>query len=382
MTRFSPRLSRSPAAVAAALCLLATTAGAQNVINSNTTIYNSLCVGFDCANSESYGADTIRLKENNLRVHFDDTSSAGSFPNQDWRLEANSNVNGGGEYFRIVDATANRSVATFEANAPNNALVIDSGGRAGVGTANPSVELHSANGDTPTLRLEQTTSSGFAAQTWDLAGNETSFFLRDASNGSTLPFRVRPGASSNALVVDEDDNIGIGILNATAAVHIARSTNAALDAVKIVNNGGSFISMENTDAGAGTWFFTHENNAPNRFLISHSDGGLQFAMDRDGNVVLSGDLTTTGAVCGAGCDRVFDADYPLPSISEQAAMMYSNRHLPNVGPTDEDGPFNVTQKVAGMLNELEKAHIYIAELHGDIDTLSARLEALEAQNAD
>ena len=238
MTRFSPRLSRSPAAVAAALCLLATTAGAQNVINSNTTIYNSLCVGFDCANSESYGADTIRLKENNLRVHFDDTSSAGSFPNQDWRLEANSNVNGGGEYFRIVDATANRSVATFEANAPNNALVIDSGGRAGFGTANPSVELHSANGDTPTLRLEQTTSSGFAAQTWDLAGNETSFFLRDASNGSTLPFRVRPGASSNALVVDEDDNIGIGILNATAAVHIARSTNAALDAVKIVNNGG------------------------------------------------------------------------------------------------------------------------------------------------
>ncbi|MFZ5964894.1 hypothetical protein ACOXXX_18270 [Thalassococcus sp. BH17M4-6] len=376
MTRFSP----IPAGVAAALCLLATTVGAQNVINSNTTIYNSLCVGFDCANSETYGADTIRLKENNLRVHFDDTSTAGSFPNQDWRLEANSNVNGGGEYFRIVDATANRSVATFEANAPNNALVIDSGGRAGFGVANPVTELHTSNGDTPTLRLEQNTSSGFAAQTWDLAGNETSFFLRDASNGSTLPFRVRPGADSNSLVIDNDNNVGVGILDATAAVHINRTTGGALDAVKIVNNGGSFITMENTSTGK-SWFFTHENNAPNRFLLSHSSTGLVMTLTEGGDMVLTGDLTTTGAVCGAGCDRVFDADYPLPSISEQAAMMFENRHLPNVGPTDEDGPFNVTQKVAGMLNELEKAHIYIATLNDRLAEQDRALAALRAEVA-
>jgi len=59
--------------MAAVFGLAATTAQAQNVISSNTTIHNSLCVGFDCANSESYGSDTIRLKENNLRIHFDDS---------------------------------------------------------------------------------------------------------------------------------------------------------------------------------------------------------------------------------------------------------------------------------------------------------------------
>ncbi len=81
----------------------------------------------------------------------------------------------------------------------------------GFGTSNPVVDLHSVTGDTPpTLRLEQDGSSGFTAQTWDVAGNEAGFFIRDATNGSTLPFRILPGASSQSLVIDGDNNVGIG----------------------------------------------------------------------------------------------------------------------------------------------------------------------------
>ncbi|MFW2542765.1 hypothetical protein ACN2XU_08995 [Primorskyibacter sp. 2E107] len=354
-------------------CLLAGSASAQNLINSNTTIHNSLCVGFDCATTESYGSDTVRLKENNLRIHFDDTST-GSFPNQDWRIEVNSNANGGGEYFRVMDATANRSVFTLEANAPSSALYLDDGGRLGLGTSSPVVEVHVVDGDTPTMRLQQDGSSGFAAQSWDLAGNETSFFIRDASNGSTLPFRIRPTAPSNALVVDTDGDVGIGTLTSDAALHVKRTGAGVKQMMLLENNGGGYITLENT-ATTESWFFTHENNAPNRFLISHSDGGVQMALSKQGDMVLMGDLTTTGAVCGSGCDRVFDADYPLPTIAEQAEMMFASRHLPNVGPTDENGPFNVTQKVAGMLNELEKAHIYIAQLEERLASVESRLPA-------
>ncbi|MFZ7092564.1 hypothetical protein [Primorskyibacter sp. 2E233] len=323
--------------------------------------------------TESYGSDTVRLKENNLRIHFDDTSTSGSFPNQDWRIEVNSNASGGGEYFRVVDSTANRNIFTLEANAPSNSLVVDSSGRLGIGTANPVVNLHTSTGNTPTLRLDQTTSSGFAAQVWDVAGNETSFFVRDATNGSTLPFRIRPTAPSQSLVIDTDGDVGVGTLTADAALHVRRSGGTAVrQMILLENQGGSYITLENT-ATSESWYFTHENNAPNRFLISHSDGGVQMGLDRDGNMVLSGDLTTTGSVCGSGCDRVFDADYPLPTISEQAQMMFSERHLPNVGPTDEEGPFNVTQKVAGMLNELEKAHIYIAQLEERLAAVETRL---------
>ena len=189
------------------------TLSSKQTISGDLTVWNSLCVGFDCLANESYSFDTIRMKENNLRIHFDDTSTAGSYPNQDWRIEANSTANGGGEYLRFVDATASRNIVTFEANAPSNSLVVDSGGRIGFGTANPVVEIHTANGDTPTLRLDQTTASGFASQVWDVAGNETSFFVRDASNGSTLPFRIRPGAASNSLVIDSDDDVGVGTLS-------------------------------------------------------------------------------------------------------------------------------------------------------------------------
>ncbi|MCF3596450.1 hypothetical protein LZG00_20900, partial [Rhodobacteraceae bacterium LMO-12] len=60
--------------------------------------------------------------------------------------------------------------------------------------------------------------------------------------------------------------------------------------------------------------------------------------------------------------------------------MFANRHLPNVGPTAESGPMNLSDKIGGMLNELEKAHIYIAQLEEQtraIPELQARLDLLE-----
>jgi hypothetical protein len=52
--------------------------------------------------------------------------------------------------------------------------------------------------DTPAINLVQTGSS-FTAQTWDVAGNEANFFVRDATNGSRLPFRIRPGAPTSSI---------------------------------------------------------------------------------------------------------------------------------------------------------------------------------------
>ena len=58
-----------------------------------------------------------------------------------------------------------------------------------MGTSTPVVELHIVNGDSPTVRLEQDGSSGFTPQTWDMAGNETNWFVRDATNG--FPFALQ-----------------------------------------------------------------------------------------------------------------------------------------------------------------------------------------------
>lgn len=172
----------------------------SQVFIQDVIIQESLCVGFDCVNGESFGFSTIRLKENNLRIEFLDTSNSASFPSVDWYMEANSSSNGGDSYFQIKDLTHSRDIFTLMANAPSHSLFVSENGNIGVGTNNPgSLEINIEDGDTPTLRMSQNSSQGWSAQIWDVAGNETNFFVRDATNGSTLPFRIYPGSRTNSI---------------------------------------------------------------------------------------------------------------------------------------------------------------------------------------
>ena len=71
--------------IAAAACLtLIPQARADQVILDDLIVDGSACIGFDCVNGESFGFDTIRIKENNLRIRAQDTSSTASFPTNDW----------------------------------------------------------------------------------------------------------------------------------------------------------------------------------------------------------------------------------------------------------------------------------------------------------
>ena len=178
--------------------------GADQVFLDDLIVDGSACVGFDCADGESFDFDTIRIKENNLRLHADDTSPSGDFPATDWRLVFNDSENGGANKFAVEDATAATTPFTIEGAAPSNSLYVDDGGRLGLGTNAPVVDVHTKSGNTPTLRLEQDGSSGFSAQTWDVAGNEANFFVRDVTNSSTLPLRIRPGAPSSSIDIYDD----------------------------------------------------------------------------------------------------------------------------------------------------------------------------------
>ena len=196
----------------------------------------------------SFGFDTIVLRENNLRIFFDDTSTTGSFPRNDWRIIINSSANGGGSYFAIQDATAGRDVFRVEAGAPQYSLYVDDGGRVGLGTSVPVVDLQIVSGNTPTVRLQQDGTSGFTPQTWDVAGNEASFFIRDATNGSTLPFRIYPEAPSGSLVVERTTgDIGIGTTTPEADLHVVAGNQ---DALIVGGNGIKLNIFESSDNNA------------------------------------------------------------------------------------------------------------------------------------
>jgi deferrochelatase/peroxidase EfeB len=199
-----------------------------NISTTDAEITGSLGIGVDITTPYSYGFDTFVLAENNLRIYFNDTSNSASFPNNDWRLTANDSDNGGDNYFSIDDATAGRRIFRLEAGAPSNSLWVDAQGDIGIGTANPVVEIHVADGDSPTMRLEQNNTSGFTPQTWDVAGNETNFFIRDVTNGSALPFRIQPGnGANNALLIKDNGSVGFkptggsfGGINANASLDL------------------------------------------------------------------------------------------------------------------------------------------------------------------
>ncbi|MGK0420566.1 MAG: hypothetical protein ACJAT9_000224 [Polaribacter sp.] len=193
----------------------------DQVIVDDLIVVGSIAVGTDAVDGETFGFDTFRLKENNLQIHFDDTSVAG-FASNDWRIKINESGNGGSNYFGIEDATAGRMPFKILAGASDNAFFMAANGDIGLGTDSPLVNLHIVDGDSPTLRIEQDASGGWTPQSWDVSGNESNFFIRDNTNGSTLPFRIKPGAPQNALFIAANGNIGLGTAtpNANASLEL------------------------------------------------------------------------------------------------------------------------------------------------------------------
>jgi len=188
----------------------------DQVIPDDLIVQGSICAGLDCVNNENFGFDTIRLKENNTRIQFDDTSASAGFATNNWQIRANSSASGGASFLAFVDqgAAGNSETGTIvfevDAGAPANSLKVSSIGNVGLGTATPVLDMHVNTTDTPAIRLEQNNSGGFTAQTWDVAGNEANFFVRDVTSGSRLPFRIRPGAPTSSIDISADGDVGIG----------------------------------------------------------------------------------------------------------------------------------------------------------------------------
>ncbi len=182
-------------------------------------VQGSACIGLDCVNGEVFNFDTLRLKANNTRMKFMDTSAAG-FPNHSWQLTANDSVAGGKDKFSIEDITAATVPFTVLGSAPTDSLYLAANGKIGLRTANPQLDLHFSTNDTPAIRLEQSNAGGFSAQTWDIAGNEANFFVRDLTNGSHLPFRIRPGAPTSSIDIAATGNVGIGTASPAAKLDV------------------------------------------------------------------------------------------------------------------------------------------------------------------
>jgi hypothetical protein len=102
----------------------------------------------------------------------------------------------------LAYATAPAAALAADAVVPGNQIVQGFqcvGAPCADGEVMTGLKIFEKSTDTPGLRLLQTNGAGFTPQTWDVAGNEANFFVRDLTAGSRLPFRIRPGAPTSSI---------------------------------------------------------------------------------------------------------------------------------------------------------------------------------------
>jgi len=94
----------------ALVAMLQTAIFSDQVILDDLIVDGSECVGYDCVQNEQFSFSTIKLKENNLRIEFTDTSGSSSFPSNDWQITINDSANGGEDYFSVDDITSGKKL--------------------------------------------------------------------------------------------------------------------------------------------------------------------------------------------------------------------------------------------------------------------------------
>lgn len=372
------------------------------VVVDDHIVRGSECVGLDCINGENFGFDTLRLKENNLQIHFDDSSNSGSFPFNDWRILINESANGGANKFAIQDATAGRIPFTIMAGAIANALFVDAEGDVGIGTANPVVEVHAVDGNTPTLRLDQDASNGFTPQVWDLAGNEANFFIRDVTNGSNLPFKLRPGAPENSLTIAPDGNVGMGTNSPAARLHVRTTDAAHLDLARFENTSltNPNVNLELV-SGDENWTIGI-NGAQSKLELKRASDSL-FSIDGKTRMVVANYGIKSGGVIHHASDRNMKDSFkeiePVDILDKVLELRISQwkfkseeNGVRHIGPTSQDfgSAFGVgtddrfidtvdadgvaLAAIQGLNRKLMQS---LEERDAVINTLLKRIEALE-----
>ncbi|MBI5935382.1 MAG: tail fiber domain-containing protein [Chloroflexi bacterium] len=257
-----------------------------DVVNPDDVIVQgSLCVGFDCVNNENFGFDTIRLKENNLRIKFEDTSVSAGFPTNDWQITANDSASGGASFLAFDDITGSKTPFKVTAGAPTNSLFVSSSGDVGVKTSTPVLDFHANTSDTPGIRLEQNGSGGFTPQTWDIGANEANFFVRDVTGGSRLSLRIRPGAPTSSIDIAASGNVGFGTASPDTSVDVERTGSNPTMAVNRTDGANLQLGSGPASSSVGTI-----NNFP---ILFFTNSVTRMTLATNGNLTVTGSVTAT-----------------------------------------------------------------------------------------
>ena len=401
-------MPRSLFPAAAALLLMATAVPAQTVLPGDHSVDGDLCVGGSCTGSEVFDSDLnaqLKVKGSGIGIVFEDT--AGTSVN-DWALKANAPSE---DSFFIEDLTGGTVPFKVLGTAPNNSLYVAANGDVGIGTSIPAGRLHVETTSGTGIRLNRSNTS-VGPQAWDSFIDPNGVWgLFDATNG-TAPIAVRSGTPSNSLFLAattaifngtfQDYNfdvraqgsgslifadagterVGMGTDTPAAPLHVTRDDGSAEVLVENTPLSPSAPRGLFTMRNNGGSFFTHENSAPNRFIIA--DGvtdGPEFSLTAEGDITIPGSFIS-GATTLNVPDYVFDDGYALRPLSEVASFIDAHSHLPDVPSAAQiaDAGLDMTAMQMTLLKKVEELTLYTLEQEAELTRLrgiEARLAQLE-----
>jgi hypothetical protein len=241
------------------------------------------------------------------------------------------------------------------------------------------------------------------------------------STGATHNTFIGNEAGSN---INGDDNVCIGdrtglnsyvtnhevlsttIVGVDAARNLTGSENTIVGSAAGFSSGGSSTGNGNVFVGVYAGGGGHLNRLGDyNVCIGHSAGAsstgdnklfidnsstaepLIYGEFTNGSelVQINGDFHVTGAITYDGdhqpiADFVFDSNYNLESIEEHAEFMWREKHLPAVKSVKEiesEGKVDINERREQLLEELEKAHIYIEQLNTEVKSIKEENEALK-----
>ena len=190
-----------------------------------------------------------------------------------------------------------------------------------------------------------------------------------------------PSIGLSQVVYVVSDKVGVGTNSPVEKLHVK-------DGNLSIEQSGVDQALMTFKANGKTWVIGNNPNTGRLTFFAPGGGAttasFKFDQQAQENLfrvgVLAGDtVDITGKLVVNGSDitpdYVFEPDYPLESIEEHAESMWKNRHLPSLTSAEENETkgVNLVQHQFGVLKELEKAHIYIAQLNEKLKTLEEQL---------
>ncbi len=249
---------------------------------------------------------------------------------------------------------------------------------------------YQADNATNAINAINATSAANATNADKLDNHDSTYFIDTSSDLQTKtgPLDIDGAVFiDDYLTVEEDLTVNDDVFIADDVDIGTDDRNGSLDL-----NG--YLSVEGTKAGYlvdidqdGTGVALNIDSRsvyPNPILDLDCWGDCTLAMRTDGDVEINGNLYLDGSQVTP--DYVFEDDYKLESIEEHSKFMWQEKHLPAVpaAKTDENGGnvWEVGAQSMGVLEELEKAHIYIENLNNKIKKLEDMMGKLEMAKTD